>query len=380
MVTVMPVFDHIGDLALWHVAGDSPIQFKVDFIKTLLDDGDERIIVDISSDDIANNLDPILELPNERILVSAGHFELTQDALVESLRFIKNAGYGIAFTGLDMDNIMEAQKVIIFSEIAFISSSSYVRTLNQVMSKAFPNVLLGCDNISNQYEIGSIADLCVYYSGSDFPIAEFCQDAGVHPLSYNYTQLLKLVNEGDFDFGTVAEIVEKDPYLSVNLVAMANRVAANKGIASVRQAAAMLGQREIKRWINVSVVSEMCSDTPSEVMRLSLTRARFLENLAPHFGFFGFASELFLCGLLSMVDVMLLKPMDEAMDEMGVAPEIRDALVDKGGKYGALYKMVLAYETADFDYVKSTEFYDDAILTGAYLDAVGWYKMVISGQ
>ena len=68
----------------------------------------------------------------------------------------------------------------------------------------------------------------------------------------------------------------------------------NSEITSIRHAAAMLGQKELKKWINTAVTSELCADKPNEVTRLSLLRAKFAENLAPAFEMAGHSSELFL--------------------------------------------------------------------------------------
>ena len=42
----------------------------------------------------------------------------------------------------------------------------------------------------------------------------------------------------------------------------------------------MLGQAELRKWINTAVVNELYADKPSEITRLSLLRAKFAEKLA----------------------------------------------------------------------------------------------------
>ena len=62
-----------------------------------------------------------------------------------------------------------------------------------------------------------------------------------------------------------------------------NKMTLNSNISSVRQAAALLGQLELKKWINTAVTKALCSDKPSEIMRISMIRARFAETLASQF-------------------------------------------------------------------------------------------------
>lgn len=78
---------------------------------------------------------------------------------------------------------------------------------------------------------------------------------------------------------------------------MVNRMTVNSGITTIRHAAAMLGQKELKRWINTAVVNQLYADKPSEITRLSLIRAKFAENLAPLFQLQNKTEELFLMGL-----------------------------------------------------------------------------------
>ena len=108
-----------------------------------------------------------------------------------------------------------------------------------------------------------------------------------------------------------ADIIGRDTALVISLLKMVNRIAVNSEITSIRHAAAMLGQRELKKWINTAVANKLYADKPNEITRLSLLRAKFAENLASSFGLAAQGSELFLMGLFSVLDVILEKPMLE---------------------------------------------------------------------
>lgn len=155
----------------------------------------------------------------------------------------------------------------------------------------------------------------------------------------------------------------------------------NSGISTIRHAAAMLGQRELKKWINTAVVNALYADKPSEVTRLSLLRAKFAENLAVPFGISMKKDELFLLGLFSVLDVILEMPMEEALKLVTVSKDISDALLYKKGKLADIYDFMTHYETANWPEVSRQmilQNVDEEVVFRAYMDSLVWYRNLMS--
>ena len=160
-------------------------------------------------------------------------------------------------------------------------------------------------------------------------------------------------------------------------------MAVNSEITSIRHAAAMLGQKELKRWINTAVVNELCSDKPSEITRLSLLRAKFAENLASSFELAGKSSELFLMGLFSVLDLILDKPMDEALKLVKVSHEIEDALLSQKGALADVMEFITQYEAANWQEVSRLivlKNLDMDRIYDAYMKSLKWYRELVSIQ
>ena len=84
--------------------------------------------------------------------------------------------------------------------------------------------------------------------------------------------------------------------------------------------------------------------------------------------------ELFLMGLFSVLDVILEKPMKEALEYMKVTGEIRKALL------APVYEFMLQYECADWQEVSRQMILknlDDDAVQNAYTDALEWYRNLI---
>ena len=194
---------------------------------------------------------------------------------------------------------------------------------------------------------------------------------------------MNLVNADDFDLTKAADIIGRDTALTILLLQMVNKMAVNSEITSIRHAAAMLGQKELKRWINTAVVNELCSDKPSEITRLSLLRAKFAENLASSFELAGKSSELFLMGLFSVLDLILDKPMDEALKLVKVSHEIEDAMLSQKGALADVMEFITQYEAANWQEVSRLivlKNLDMDRIYDAYMKSLKWYRELVSIQ
>jgi EAL and modified HD-GYP domain-containing signal transduction protein len=75
----------------------------------------------------------------------------------------------------------------------------------------------------------------------------------------------------------------------------------------------------------------------------------FCELIGQRCGMHKEMSELFLMGLLSVMDVLLNMRMIDVLKEIPVAEDIKKALLGRGGKYRAVFEVVLDYETGTWE-------------------------------
>ena len=205
----------------------------------------------------------------------------------------------------------------------------------------------------------------------------------VAPLKVNYIELLNMVNNDNFDLIDAADIIGRDTALTISLLRMVNKMTVTSGITTIRHAAAMLGQAELRKWINTAVVNELYADKPSEITRLSLLRAKFAEKLAGVFGMENKGEELFLMGLFSVLDVILEKPMEDALEMVKVDGEIRGALIRQSGPLAPVLELMTHYETANWQDVSRQLVLaeiDVKPVSEAYEEALRWYRDLMAGE
>ena len=272
---------------------------------------------------------------------------------------------------LQMDYILiDCQK------IDAVKASFYFR-------KLYPDICICASNIPDTETFGKLspAETISLFEGTFFRMPVTRGEHKVSPLKINYISLLNLIEEDDFDLTKAADIISQDTALIISLLRLANTRSFNSEITSVRVAVSMLGQKDLTRWIQTTVIEKLCSDKPNELMRLSLLRAKFAENLAPVFGMAMRSQELFLTGLFSILDIILDCSMEEALSMVRVSGKIRTALLEHTGSLAEVLHFIVKYESAEWQEVsrqlvlKNIEIPD---VSHAWVSSLQWYAKLIA--
>lgn len=170
-----------------------------------------------------------------------------------------------------------------------------------------------------------------------------------------YLRMLHEVNREDMEFTKLEDIIKRDTYLSYGLLNYINSAyfGLRGSVGSILQALSLLGEREVRRWASLVILTFLGADKPSEVSVLSLVRAKFCELIAVRAGIADKAAELFMTGMFSMLDVLVGRPIEELLDTINVAQDIKVALTTGDNRYGDILNLVLAYERAVWEDVDS---------------------------
>lgn len=300
---------------------------------------------------------------------------------IERLESLKQSGYKLAIRKLPVSEFENSKKLLSLMDYIILDSKKIdVVKAKIYFGHLFPGIKIVVGNVSSMEKFDSLKeDSSFHLFEGDFYRIPVTKGEEVAPLKVNYLELLKVVNDADFELTKAADVIGRDTALVVELLGMVNRMSVNGGITSIRHAAAMLGQKELKRWINTVVTKQLCDDKPNEITRLSLLRARFAEELAEVFDLKLKTEELFLMGLFSVLDLILDLPMDKALEKVGVSDDIKKALVEKKGPLADVMNLIEQYEGANWQEISRQMIvlgHEDDEVYNAYIDAICWYKKV----
>ena len=163
----------------------------------------------------------------------------------------------------------------------------------------------------------------------------------------NYLRFIEQVNQPEIDFDALELVVRQDLALSVKLLKLINSPLCGLAhrVESIKQALLLLGERPLRQWATLSMVAQIGADRPSELMKTGLVRARFCELTGVHVGLPERNMDLFMLGLLSVLDALLGCPLDEALNYLpSLLRDVKAALMGGDTPFGKLYALIRAYE------------------------------------
>lgn len=215
-----------------------------------------------------------------------------------------------------------------------------------------------------------------YFQGYFFSKPSMIRTRTVNDDSSNYIRLMGALNKAEPDYKEIAGIVELNVGLAYKLLKLVNTKFANKNtIKSINHAISMLGVKALRKWVSLALVQNMSSPETTELIVTSMVRSHLLESIAANSSFKAYKDELTLMGILSILDVMFKRPMEELMLDLPVSDAIKDTLTGKDALYQPIYSICLAYEKGDFsvlDALSEKIGYNINALPQHYLDAVKW--------
>ncbi len=133
---------------------------------------------------------------------------------------------------------------------------------------------------------------------------------------------------------------------------------------------AILGERELRRWIRLVVTVGAAEQRCSELILMALTRARFCELLSEQLKS---NNDLFLMGLLSIMDAILEIEMGKLLEQVPVDHAIKSALLGQESNLRPIYRLMLAQESGEW--ARSTEFGQQLSLTDEQVADTWWLAL-----
>lgn len=324
-------------------------------------------------------------IPNRYLVVEILEEVPPREGILEKCRELKKRGYRIALD--DFKNLPDYKPLLDLADIVKIDFLGAERcTIEDILHRlAGSRVEWLAEKVETREEFEYAKGLGFkYFQGYFFSKPEVVSSKKVVPLKTNYLRLINLISgRGELDFERIDEIISGDLSLTYNLLKLVNSVVfgARFRIERTKQALVFLGEREIKKWIWLMILTEIGQDKPDELTRLSLIRARFLELMSLGSNYQEQSEELFLIGLFSLLDALLSRPLQDILAEIKASDLITGALLNRGGELDQFFRMALFYEKGEweraFSLARSLSL-GSRLMATSYSGALEWYNMLIT--
>ena len=178
-------------------------------------------------------------------------------------------------------------------------------------------------------------------------------------LQSNFFRLMVAVTKDEPDVDEIEQMISVDASLSYALLKMANSAyfALRNRATTIHQAIMTLGLGQLKQWIyllSVTNADQQPENATEEFLKLSFMRANFCSELMKYAQDMPITrAEAYLLGMFSTLNHLVDAPLEEILDELPVAEDIKTALLTKEGRCGTLYQLVLSYEAANWDAINA---------------------------
>jgi EAL and modified HD-GYP domain-containing signal transduction protein len=222
----------------------------------------------------------------------------------------------------------------------------------------------------------------LYFQGYFFRRPEILSACEIPANRLNYLRMLTAVSQPELDVRQIENLVKGEASLCYRLLRYLNSAAFGFGseIHSVRHALSILGEREVRRWIRLVASLGAGQDKSSDLVLAALVRARFCELLSPKIQHGD--SDLFLMGMLSLMDTILEIPMRQVLDNVPIDQECKSVLLGTTSRLRPFYQLMLAQESGEWAVVKELTAQlqlSEGDVAGCYWQAMQWARQVSSG-
>lgn len=314
---------------------------------------------------------PLPNIAKKVVLEVLEHIPVT-DTLISELKLLREQGYTIA-----LDDFIYQQNLDALVDAADIIKLDLMEQSQEELKKAAGQLRQrGKKLLAEKVETHEEFTFCKtigfdYYQGYFFCKPEIVTGQSIPANKLQILQLLAKLHDNDIHVDELVTDISSDLTLSYRLLRYINSVqfGMRQEIESIKQAVMLLGWNNIRSISTLMVLSSI-EDKPFELIKTGLVRARMCEQLSK-LQHADKTETLYTIGLLSIIDAVLDCTIDDAVSQLPLTQNTKDALVHKSGGMGELLNSVINYVRGDLEAFTNSRI-DTSLVMETYLAALQW--------
>jgi c-di-GMP-related signal transduction protein len=341
---VFPDID--GDVATMNLLSNLFFPFEVKHIL-----GNKKGLINFTKQLIIDKAP--LFLPKEQFIIEVLEDIEPDDDIISALSLFNERGYSIALDDFvyhdKFEPMIKLSKIIKFDLLA-TPLTSLIDIMDDIKSNHNIKFLAEKVETYDEFKIAQQMGFH-YFQGYFFAKPEMISTKGI---STNHITKLKLVNEigkSNIDIKKIELFIKNDAPLSFKLLKYTNSAYFNRMIPidTIKDAIAYIGEDELRKFINVVVVSDLGEAKPNELIRLSIIRARMCEGFNKILKTNYSADELFTLGLFSCMDALMDYKMEDILQHLSFSDKMNKALLGKDKQFSRMLDIIIGFEQGNWD-------------------------------
>ncbi len=293
-----------------------------------------------------------LLLPPDQVVIELQHDIPADDLVVSACQRLKNKKYSLALDNFAPDDPREP--LTRFADYIKVDIRKFSPEQNTAIASSHKQTCLIAQKVETRLQmVTAVKDGYTLFQGYFFRKPEKMRSRHIPANQAEHLRLLQAVSAQVIDFDQVEKLIKHDASLCYRLLRYLNSpvLGLASTVQSIRHGMSLLGERELVRWIRMATTLLMAGDKCSDLVLSSLVRARFCELIAPKVPHI--KSDLFLMGMLSMMDSVLELPMGVVIEGLPLDPDMKAELLQaKIGRETPLtpiYRLMLAREVGEWE-------------------------------
>lgn len=342
--------------------------------------GDKRAFINVSAELLLS--DVLTLLPPERVVLEILETVEPSAAVVARCRALAALGYPLA---LD-DFVYRFELEPLLATAAYVKFD--VRALGidglagQLQALRGRRLRFLAEKVETREEFRACrAQGMGLFQGYYFARPETLSTRHIDPVAESVMQLFSLVTSR-----AEPKMIEigfrQDVALSYNLLRYINSVGFGLAhrVESIRHALVLLGHTKLARWLTLLMFTATGQNpAPPALFRTALVRARLTELLGSRRLPAAEHDDLFMCGMFSLLDVLLGVPPAEALRHLNLSQPLLAALLRGEGPYAPYLALARACEDEDLagaELLAGSVGLSAGELLRAQQEALGWAEEV----
>lgn len=339
-------YQHVdGDQASNSVIADSFLLMGMHTVT-----GGKRAFINFTSNLLKNQI--AMSLPKELIAVEILEDVQPDEEIVLACKKLKQLGYLIALD--DFVFHPRYQPLIDLADIIKVDflNTSYNERLTILHSVGPLGIKFLAEKVETPQQYAEALSLGYsYFQGYFFSQPIILTGKEIPSSKINNLRLLQEIYQPSVSFEQLEKILKNDLSLSYKFLKFLNSsyFGFHSKVSSMRQALMLLGTEDIRKWAALLTLKGLSEDKPDQLVVDSIMRARFGEAIANENGFKEHASNVFMMGMFSLIDVFLSRSLQEILPELPICEEVKRALLGEDNLLRDIHELVVNYEKGNWE-------------------------------
>tara|TARA_R110000868_G_scaffold58310_12_gene180201 strand:+ start:342 stop:1583 length:1242 start_codon:yes stop_codon:yes gene_type:complete len=309
----------------------------------------KKSLINFQAERILQGFPPSLDPENVIVELYDGIFN--HDSLLTICKHVNKMGFKLAIE----DNRLDPKwnDFLPYVDMVKVNTtlSDYDAVAKNVQRYKDTNVQLIAEKIETPQDFTIFKDMGFdYFQGYFFARPESVTQQNLPTSKLTLVELMGASSSASFDIDSINSVIEHDVGLSYMLLRFINNPMINKRykITSLRHALNYMGEVEIKKFIALLALANLSSDKPSELIHLSLVRAKFCDLVGIEKNIGSNPPLGFLVGLFSLLDALLDQDMASLIDKLPLVDEVKIALCGGQNDLSMYLLLVKAFESGNW--------------------------------